>query len=93
MALISYKVLHSKLLGIMGKVDYVRGAIAKDTMTFCGVESNAKIPFLLVDLFENKTIPNNYDGLLGFGFQCRSVSIGNVNLIKLFNNKGNVQKI
>ena len=54
--------------------------MSKDTMTFCGVESNVKIPFLLVDLFLEKSIPKNYDGLLGFGFQCRSASIGNVNL-------------
>jgi hypothetical protein len=28
-------------------------------------------------------MPKTYDGLLGFGFQCPSSSIGNVNLIKL----------
>ena len=79
-------------LGITGKIDFARGTMSKDTMTFCGVESNVKIPFLLVDLFLEKSIPKNYDGLLGFGFQCRSASIGNVNLLKMFQNGGNVSK-
>ena len=32
--------------GTTGKIDFARGTMSKDTMTFCGVESNVKIPFL-----------------------------------------------
>lgn len=56
-------------LGMNGKVDYVHGIMVKDQMSFCNVPSKQKIPFVLVDKIDDASkIPNNYDGLLGFGY-------------------------
>ena len=71
-------------LEIDGKVDFTRGIMMKDYINLCGLTSQDKVPFLVVNSFTDETkTPRTYDGLLGFGFQCRSSSIGNVNLVKL----------
>ena len=80
-------------LGMNGKVDYVHGQMVKDQMSFCNVPSNQKIPFVLVDKIDDASkIPNNYDGLLGFGYQCHSASVGNVNLVSMFKGETKVKK-
>ena len=66
-------------MGIDGKVDFTHGELAKENMHFAKVPSNKKVPFLLVTKIDDASkIPQNYDGLLGFGFQCRSSSQGNI---------------
>ena len=75
-------------MGLDGKVDFTHGRMVKDYMKFVQTKSNQAIPFLLVTKVDDATkIPNNYDGLIGFGFQCRSKSVGNVNLMKMFEGK------
>lgn len=80
-------------MGIDGKVDFTHGELAKENMHFAKVPSNKKVPFLLVTKIDDASkIPQNYDGLLGFGFQCRSSSQGNINLIQYFIGSGKVRK-
>lgn len=69
-------------LHVTGKVDYVRGKMIKDKIEF-GYESQESIPFLLVEELTESKDTSDYSGLIGFGFQCKSKSIGNINLIKL----------
>ena len=70
-----------------GKVDYVEGNLYKDQMSFLGIHANEKIPFLLVSRIKksmNQIVEEDYDGLLGFGYQCNAQTEGNINLIQLF---------
>ena len=69
-------------LHMTGRVDYVRGKMIKDKIEF-GYESQESIPFLLVEELTESKDTSDYSGLIGFGFQCNSKSIGNINLVKL----------
>lgn len=71
-----------------GKIDFTKGIIAKDMMNFCHVNSSDKIPFLLVQEFSDEAkIPKTFDGLIGLGYKCRSMSKTNVNVISYFINQ------
>ena len=70
-------------LGIEGKVDFTRGIMIKERFSFGGFVSKEKIPILLVKKLTAHEDEFDYDGLIGFGFQCNSKSIGNINLNKI----------
>ena len=79
-------------MDVQGKVDFTRGILVKDYMNFCKVDSFEKIPFLLVNqIVDTDKIPRNYDGLIGFGYKCRSASLGNINIFDYFQGKGNIK--
>ena len=76
-------------LQMEGKVDFTKGEMSSDVFKYANLVTDRPVPFLLVN---DTTIPGKIDaqldGLLGFGYKCRSKSIGNVNLIKsLIENK------
>lgn len=78
-----------KDLGMEGKVDFTRGEMSSDVFQYANLVTDKPVPFLLVN---ETTVPgkidSKLDGLLGFGYKCRSKSIGNVNIIKsLIENK------
>lgn len=67
-----------------GKLDYTRGKMVGDIIKFATLESNDKIPFLLVnEVAFNDKIDATFDGLIGFGYQCKSKSIGNRNIVPI----------
>ena len=67
-----------------GKLDYTRGKMVGDIIKFATLESNDKIPFLLVDeVTSDDKVDATFDGLIGFGYQCKSKSIGNRNLVPI----------
>ena len=79
-------------MDVQGKVDFTRGILVKDYMNFCKEDSFEKIPFLLVNqIVDTDKIPRNYDGLIGFGYKCRSASLGNINIFDYFQGKGNIK--
>lgn len=70
--------------GYPGKVDYAKGEMCSEVIQFANLITEKKVPMLLVN---ETSIPGKIDaeldGLLGFGYKCRSQSKGNVNLIQM----------
>ena len=80
-------------LGIDGKIDFTRGRMVKDFIRLCSIDSPDKSPFLLVTSFtDDSKRPKSYDGLVGFGYQCPSSSVGNVDLVQLLTKQGKHSK-
>lgn len=70
-------------LGMPGKVDYTRGEMSAEVIQFCNLVPANKVNFLLVNEVVGGTIETDTGGLIGFGYKCRSKSIGNLNLVKV----------
>ena len=70
-------------IGMNGHVDNYIGKYIKDQIKFWDY-TVPSVPILLVDSDGKNNQRQMHDGLLGFGYQCKSKSYGNVDINKLF---------